>query len=168
MAGNVYNRQFPPLRWHLLLTLFFQILLSFNQIAVVSPASPVIDKGYSSGFASPIGSFRSRTSVLGLHNMPSPTLSPPSIHATRPAIVASPTSASVTQVSESNSVSSADTKTTTDEHPPNLPSPASPPYPVASAQSIISSGEDLEDSGEGSEAAEGWNDMLMEDDDDVD
>ena len=38
-----------------------------DQIAVVSPASPVIDKGRSSGFASPIGSFRSRSpSPLGV------------------------------------------------------------------------------------------------------
>ncbi|KAF8805012.1 hypothetical protein BYT27DRAFT_7234403 [Phlegmacium glaucopus] len=170
-----------------------------DQVAVVSPASPIFDKGRSSGFASPIGSFRSRspsplgvrmgvpghsraemllslptqphsapiaspTSVLGLHNMTSPTLSPSSISAPRPAIVTLPTSNTVTQVSHSTSTSSADTTTpsvvtptsayfstvsdlsddsshitTTAEHPPNLPSPAlSPSHPVAS-QSIISS-----------------------------
>ena len=169
-----------------------------DQVAVVSPASPIFDKGRSSGFASPIGSFRSRspsplgvrmgatghsraeilltlpsaphspivspTSVLGLHNMTSPTLSPPSISAPRPPIVTSPTSNTITQVSHSNSTSGAETTTpsivtptsayfstvsdlsagsspltTTAEHPPALPSPVLPPYPVASPQDIISS-----------------------------
>lgn len=162
-----------------------------DQVAVVSPASPVFDRGRSSGFASPIGSFRSRspspigarmavpghpraeilvphsapiaspTCVLGLHNMTSPALSPPSIPATRPAIVTSPTSNTIAQVSHSNSTTSVDTTTpslitptsayfstvsdlsdesspmtTTAEHPPGLPSPSNP---VASPQSIIPS-----------------------------
>ena len=151
-----------------------------------------MDKGRSSGFTSPIGSFRSRspsplgirmgappaqsraeillnpgshtaancspTSVLGLHNMTSPTLSPLSLPATRPAIT---TSNTITQVSHNNSTSSASpsfvtptsayfstvsdlsnepSPTTAVEHAPNLPSPVlSPSHPVALPQSIISS-----------------------------
>ena len=160
-----------------------------DQVAVVSPASSTFDKGRSSGFASPIGSFRSRSpsplgvrigvpgqsraemllnlppvphsapiSVLGLHNMTSPTLSPPSILATRPAISTSQTSTTITKVSRNNSgdapsiatpnsayystVSdfSNDPSPMTSEHPPNLPSPVlSPSYSITSPQSIISS-----------------------------
>ena len=165
-----------------------------DQVAVVSPASPTFEKGQSSGFASPIGSFRSRSpsplgvrigvsgqsraemllnlppvshaapiSVLGLHNMTSPTLSPPSISATRPAIITSPTSTTITKVSHNNGGADTSTSsiatptsayfstvsdlsngpspiTTTTEHPPNIPSPAlSPSYPVTLPQSIISS-----------------------------
>ena len=164
-----------------------------DQVAVVSPASPTFDKGRSSGFASPIGSFRSRSpsplgvrmgvpgqsraemllnlppvphaapiSVLGLHNMTSPTLSPPSITATRPAITTTPTSTTITKVSHNNSgvdasppsiatptsayfstvsdFSNESSPIATTEHPPNLPSPIlSPSYPVTLPQSIISS-----------------------------
>ena len=163
-----------------------------DQVAVVSPASPTFEKGQGSGFASPIGSFRSRspsplgvrigvtgqsraemllnlphaapTSVLGLHNMTSPTLSPPSISATRPSITTSSTSTTITKVSHNNggvvdtstpsiatptsayysTVSDLSNEpspiTTTTEHPPNLPSSAlSPSYPATLPQSIISS-----------------------------
>ena len=162
-----------------------------DQVAVVSPASSTFDKGRSSGFASPIGSFRSRSpsplgvriglpgqsraemllnlppvthtapiSVLGLHNMTSPTLSPPSILATRPAISTSSTSHTITKVSRNNSGDATSIATpnsayfstvsdfsnepsptmTTSEHPPNLPSPVlSPSYSITSPQSIISS-----------------------------
>jgi hypothetical protein len=99
-------------------------------------------------------------SVLGLHNMTSPTLSPPSISATRPAIttsttiakvshnnsgadltttpsIATPTSAYYSTLSDFSNESS---PITTTEHPPNLPSPVlSPSYPVTSPQSIIPS-----------------------------
>jgi hypothetical protein len=101
----------------------------------------------------------SPTSVLGLHNMTSPTLSPLSLPATRPAIT---TSNTITQVSHNNSTSSASPSfvtptsayfstvsdlsnepsplTTTVEHAPHLPSPVlSPSHPVALNQSIISS-----------------------------
>jgi hypothetical protein len=96
-------------------------------------------------------------SVLGLHNMTSPTLSPP-IPATRPAITTSPTSTTITKVSRNNSgtpsiatptsayfstvsdFSNEPSPIITTEHPPNLPSPIlSPSYPVTLPQSIISS-----------------------------
>jgi hypothetical protein len=161
-----------------------------DQVAVVSPASPTFDKGRSSGFASPIGSFRSRSpsplrarmgvsgqsraemllnlppvphaapimiSVLGLHNMTSPTSSPPSVSATRPAITTSPTSNTITRVSHNNGgvdtpsiatpnsayfstvsdFSKEASPITTTDHRPNLPSPVS--YPITLPQSIISS-----------------------------
>ena len=161
-----------------------------DQVAVVSPVSPTFDKGRSSGFASPIGSFRSRspsplgvriglpgqsraemllnlppvahaapTSVLGLHNMNSPTLSPSSVPATRPAITTSPTSTTITKVSHNNSgdtpsiatptsayfstvsdFSNEPSPMTATEHPPNLPSPVlHPSYPITVPHSIISS-----------------------------
>ena len=102
-------------------------------------------------------------SVLGLHNMTSPTLSPPSIPATRPAITTCPTTTTITKVSHNNSgadttvtpsiatptsayystlsdFSNESSPITTTEHPPNLPSPVlSPSYPVTSPHSIISS-----------------------------
>ena len=98
-------------------------------------------------------------SVLGLHNMTSPTLSPPSISATRPAITTSSTSTTITKVSHNNDTttpsiatptsayystisdfSNDPSPTTTTEHPPNLPSPVlSPSYPVTLPHSIISS-----------------------------
>ena len=86
----------------------------------------------------------SPTCVLGLHNMTSPALSPPSIPATRPAIIASPTSNTITQVSHSNGTTSVVSDlsddsfpmTITAEHPPGPPSPSNP---VASPQNIIPS-----------------------------
>jgi hypothetical protein len=111
----------------------------------------------------PPGPHAAPISVLGLHNMTSPTLSPPSISAaTRPAITTSTTSTTITTKASHNSGGAAvDTSTpsiatpnsayystlsdfsnesspiTATEHPPNLPSPS---YPVTlPPQSIISS-----------------------------
>jgi hypothetical protein len=99
-------------------------------------------------------------SVLGLHNMTSPTLSPPTILATRPAIASSPTSTTITKASQNNNGETPSIATptsayystlsdfssnepspmTASEHQPNLPSPVlSPSYPITSPQSIISS-----------------------------
>ena len=159
-----------------------------DQVAVVSPASPTLDKGRSSGFASPIGSFRSRSpsplgarmgvpgqsraemllnlppvthaapiSVLGLHNMTSPTLSPP-IPATRPAITTSSTSNTITKASHNNNSDTPSIATPTSAYystvsdfsnepspmtttePRSLPSPVlTPSYPNTLPQSIIPS-----------------------------
>ena len=79
-------------------------------------------------------------SVLGLHNMTSPTLSPPSIPMIHPAISTSPTSTTITKLSRTTVVThlpslsnlayfstvsdfSNEPSPMTSDHPTNLPSP---------------------------------------------